>query len=144
MGKSDFELSMEELRVVVRYAVASTQEVLPLFEQANSEDLRPRFATGAAWEFVHGAARTRLQRVTALDAHRAAKDVGRTAGEHTARAAGDAAAAARIQYAETDAEAAELLGESVRVRRSPELVHSLDDESVASLESVKHAVEIRS
>ena len=71
IGKSDFELSMDELRVVARYAVESAQEVLPLFEEANSVDLRPRLAIGAAWEFVHGAARTRLQRVTALDAHRA-------------------------------------------------------------------------
>ena len=68
MGKSDFELSMEELRVVVRYAVASTQGVLPLFEEANSEDLRPRLTIVAAWGFVRGAKRTTLQRVTARDA----------------------------------------------------------------------------
>ena len=59
------ELSMEEMRVVARYAVASAQEVLPLFEEVNSEDLRPRLAIRAAWDFVHGAARTTLQRVTA-------------------------------------------------------------------------------
>lgn len=49
IGKSDFELSMDELRVVARYAVESAQEVLPLFEEAKSEDLRPRLAIGAAW-----------------------------------------------------------------------------------------------
>lgn len=97
MRKSDFELSMEELRVVVRYAVASTQGVLPLFEQAKSEDLRPRLTIVSAWDFAHGAKRTTLQRVTARDAHRAAKDVAGAAGEYAAPAAGDAAAvAARI------------------------------------------------
>ena len=98
MGKSDVKLSMEELGVVARYAVKSTQEVLPSFEEANSEDLRPRLANGAAWGFVRGAKRTTLQRVTARDAHRAAQDVAGAAGKHAARAAGDTATvAARIQ-----------------------------------------------
>ena len=48
VGKSDFELSMEELGAVAQYAVESTQEVHPSFEEANSEDLRPRLANGAA------------------------------------------------------------------------------------------------
>ena len=68
-----FELTTDELRVVARYAVEGAQEVLPLFEEANSEDLRPRLAIEAAWEFANGAARTKLQRVAAVDAHRAAK-----------------------------------------------------------------------
>ena len=94
---------------------------------------------------MRGAKRTTLQRVTAQDAQRAAKDVAGAAGEHAARAAGAAVSvAARIQYAQADAEAAELFGESVRVRRTPELVQSIADEGVASLESVRHAVEIRS
>lgn len=114
-------------------------------EEVNSEDLSPCLANGAAWEFVHGAKRTTLQRVMARDAHRGGGNVAGAAGWDAARAAGDAAGdTARIHYAETDAEAAELLGESVRVLRSPELVQSLDDESVASLESVRYSVGIRS
>ena len=54
---------------------------------------------------MRSAKRTTLQRVTARDAPRAAKDVAGAAGEHAARAAGDpTAVAARIQYAGADAE----------------------------------------
>ena len=87
---------MDELRVVAHTQWRTLRKCFPFFEEANSEDLRPRLAIQVVWEFVHGAARTALQRVTALDAHRAAKDVAGTAGEHAARAAGDAAAAAYL------------------------------------------------
>ena len=95
-GPDDFELTMDELRVVARFAVESAQEVLPLFEEVVPDDPRPRAAIEAAWTFAYGAARTKLQRVTALDAHRAAKDVASEAAQHAARAAGDAAAAAYL------------------------------------------------
>lgn len=50
----------------------SAKSVLPVFEAGHPEDRRPRAAIEAAWAFAHGAARTNLQRVAALDAHRAA------------------------------------------------------------------------
>jgi hypothetical protein len=92
----DFELIMDDLRVVARYAVESAQGVLPLFEDAYPGDPRPRAAIEAAWAFVNGAPRTRLQRVTAMDAHRAAKEAASEASKHAALAAGDAAAAAYL------------------------------------------------
>jgi hypothetical protein len=95
-GPGDFELSMEELRVVARYAVVSAQEVLAIFEADRPGDRRPRAAVEAAWTFIDGAPRSKLQRVTALDAHRAAKDATTAAARAAARAAGDAAAAAYL------------------------------------------------
>ncbi|WP_106399951.1 putative immunity protein [Actinocorallia populi] len=92
----DFELTMDELRVVARYVVESAQEVLPVFEEAVPGDSRPRAAVDAAWEFVNGAKRTRLQRVTSLDAHRAAKEAGTETARLAARSAGDAASAAYL------------------------------------------------
>ncbi|MGW0176265.1 putative immunity protein [Rhodococcus sp. NPDC003322] len=92
----DFELTIDDLRVVARFAAESAGDVLPVFEAAVPGDRRPRAALDAAWEFVHGANRTRLQRVTALDAHRAAGDAGTEAARLAARAAGDAAAAAYL------------------------------------------------
>jgi hypothetical protein len=53
-GSGDFELTMDELRVVARYAVESAQEVLPLFERADPEDPRPGAAVAAAWKFANG------------------------------------------------------------------------------------------
>ncbi|MFG2227698.1 putative immunity protein [Streptomyces sp. NPDC048644] len=95
-GAGDFELTMEELRVVARYVVESAQEVLPVFEEAVPGDPRPRAAVDAAWEFVNGARRTTSQRVTALDAHRAANEAPTETTRLAARAAGDAAAAAYL------------------------------------------------
>ena len=95
-GTGDFELTTDELRVVARYAVESAQEVLPIFEGVSPEDLRPRAAIDAAWVFVNGGPRTRLQRVAALGSHRAAKEVDNEAARHAAQAAGDAAAAAYL------------------------------------------------
>jgi hypothetical protein len=92
----DFVLTMDELRVVARYAVESADEVLPLFERERPGDRRPRSAVDAAWVFVNGAARTRLQRVAAVDAHRAAREASTEAATYAARAAGDAASAAYL------------------------------------------------
>ncbi|WP_416344507.1 putative immunity protein [Isoptericola peretonis] len=44
--------------------------MLPEFERAHPHDLRPRAALDAARAFADGAPRSRLQRVTSLDAHR--------------------------------------------------------------------------
>ncbi|MGW3008351.1 putative immunity protein [Streptomyces sp. NPDC001219] len=95
-GTGDFELTTDELRAVARYAAESAQDVLPVFEEALPGDPRPRAAVDAAWEFVNGARRTTLQRVTSLDAHRAAKEADTEAACLAARAAGDAAAAAYL------------------------------------------------
>jgi hypothetical protein len=92
----DFDLTMDELRVVARYVVRHAEDVLPVFEQAVPDDPRPRAAIEAAWAFVNGARRTRLQRVTSLDAHRAARSAPSEAARLAARSAGDAASAAYL------------------------------------------------
>lgn len=92
----DFELTMDELRVVAGYVVRHAEDVLPVFEQAVPDDPRPRAAIGAAWAFINGADRTRLQRVTSLDAHRAARSAPSEAARLAARSAGDAASAAYL------------------------------------------------
>lgn len=93
---NDFELTMAELRTVARFAAESAQQLLSAFEAVAPDDRRPRAALDAAWIFVDGAPRTNLQRLTALDAHRAAKDVRTETGQLAARACGDAAAAAYL------------------------------------------------
>lgn len=96
IGPGDVALTMEDLRVVARYAVESAEAVLSLFEERHPDDRRPRAAIEAAWTFVEGAERSRLQRVTALDAHRAAKEAVAEAATDAAHSAGDAAAAAYL------------------------------------------------
>jgi len=92
----NFELTDDELRAVARYAAVSAQDVLAVFEGACPDDSRPRAAVNAAWLFVRGAPRTRLQRTAALDAHRSAKDAPTESARLAAQAAGDAAAAAYL------------------------------------------------
>jgi hypothetical protein len=92
----DFALTTDELRVVARFVAESAQDVLPVFEEAVPGDRRPRAAVDAAWEFVGGARRTRLQRVTSLDAHRAAAEAPSEIARLAARSAGDAASAAYL------------------------------------------------
>ena len=95
-SQGDFGLTLDELRVVARYAAESAQEALPIFEADRSDDPRARAAIDAAWVFVHGAPRTKLQRTVSLEAHRAAKEATTPAAHAAARAAGDAAAAAYL------------------------------------------------
>lgn len=92
----DFELTAAELRVVVRFALAGAEPLLPRFEAVAPDDPRPRSAIEAARVFVEGAARSRLQRAAATDAHRAARQVDDEVATLAARAAGDAAAAAYL------------------------------------------------
>lgn len=92
----DFELTMDELRAVARYVAESAQSVLPTFESAHPGDERPRAAVEAAWTFADGAPRTKLQRVAALEAHRAAYGAATEEARLAARSAGDAAAAAYL------------------------------------------------
>jgi hypothetical protein len=92
----DFPLTMDELREVARYVAGSAEGVLPVFEENVPGDPRPRAALDAAREFAGGARRSRLQRVTSVDAHRAAREAGTEAARLAARSAGDAASAAYL------------------------------------------------
>ncbi|WP_413783719.1 putative immunity protein [Mycolicibacterium peregrinum] len=65
---------MDELRVVARFVTETAEEVLSVFEDAHPDDPRPRAAVVAARRFVDGAHRSRAQRVSSLDAHRAAAE----------------------------------------------------------------------
>jgi hypothetical protein len=117
----DFALTMDELRVVARYAVESAQEVLPLFEEDRRDDRRPRAAVEAAWAFARGAPRTNLQRITALDAHRAAKDATTRAAGAAARAAGDAASAAYLHPLAKATQVGHILRATAHAARAAEL-----------------------
>ncbi|MEU8777383.1 putative immunity protein [Streptomyces sp. NPDC048606] len=133
----DFELTMDELRVVARYVVESAQEVLPVFEAGNPDDPRPRAAVDAALRFADGARRTALQRVTSLDAHRAAKEAATEAERLAARAAGDAAAAAYLHPIARATQVGHILRGAACAARVAELVAGDDPE--VGLRSIEEA-----
>jgi hypothetical protein len=126
IGSGDFELRLDEIRIVARYAVEAAQEVLPLFEQSDPNDERPRAAVDAAWTFVEGANRTKLQRVTALDAHRSAKDATNECAKHAAHAAGDAAAAAYLHPLAQATQVGHILRAAAHAARAAELAADND------------------
>lgn len=121
IGPGDFELTMDELRAVARYAAASAQEVLPLFEESHPGDSRPRAAVEAALVFAGGAPRTKLQRTASLDAHRAARDAADGAARHAARSAADAAAAAYLHPLARATQVGHILGAAAHAARAAEL-----------------------
>jgi hypothetical protein len=90
-----FELTMNELREVARFAAQGAQEVLGV-SNAPAPRIGARELPSRQLGSANGARRTRLQRVAALDAHRAAKDARTEAARHAAHAAGDAASAAYL------------------------------------------------
>ena len=132
----DFELTTDELRVVARYVAEAAVEVLPVFETACPGDPRPRLALDAAWEFVGGARRTKLQRVTSLDAHRSAKEAPSEAARLAARSAGDAASAAYLHPLADAAQVGHILRAAASVARIAEL-----SEPGAAVASLDRAVE---
>ncbi|WP_051264762.1 putative immunity protein [Nakamurella lactea] len=92
----DFELTTDELRVVARFVTQHAEDVLAVYEEAVPDDPRPRDAIDAAWVFVNGANRSRLQRVASMEAHRAAAAAPSEPARLAARSAGDAASAAYL------------------------------------------------
>ena len=127
---SDFEVTMDELRAIVRYAVACAQPALVVFVKACPEDPRPAAALEAARLFGDGVARARLQRTAASDAHRAAKEAPTQAARHAADAAGDAAAAAYLHPLAKATQVRHILGAAAHAARAAELARG-DDPVVA-------------
>ena len=124
----DVLLTADELCVVTRFAVESAEPVLALFEEVRPDDARPRAAVEAAWAFVDGAPRSRLQRLSAADAHRASKDAPVYAAAFAARAAGDAAASAYLHPLADSAQVGHILRASASAARAAELAAGDDPE----------------
>lgn len=129
----DFELTHDELRVVARYVATSARDVLPLFERASPDDPRPRAALDAAWEFIDGAHRSKLQRVTSLDAHRAAAQAPNEVSRLAAQAAGDAASAAYLHPIAKAHQVGHILRAAANAARIAEIEAEEDPAAAAKL-----------
>ena len=122
----DFGLTTDELRAVARFAADCAQPVLELFHKVSADDPRPAAALDAARAFANGAARSKLQRTTAADAHRAAKEAPTEAASHAALAAGDAAASAYLHPLADATQVRHILGAAAHAARSAELAYGGD------------------
>lgn len=134
MGTADFDLTMDELRAVVRYAADCAQELLPDFEDAAPRDPRPRDAIDAARLFEGGAPRSNLQRTAAFASHRAAKGVSEETAQLAALACGDASAAAYLHPIARASQVGHILRAAACAARVAELrTGILDGDVVRSL-----------
>lgn len=127
----DFELTADELREVARYVAESAGDVLCHFERVMPDDDRARAAIEAAWEFINGAPRSRLQRVTAMNAHRAARAAPTESARLAAQAAGDAAAAAYLHPIAQDHQVGHILRAAANAARIAE-IEAADDPDVGA------------
>ncbi len=122
----DFGLTMDELRAVARFAVACAEPSLVLFGKVCPDDPRPAAALTAGRVFGDGAARSRLQRTAAADAHRAASQAPTEAARYAALAAGDAAAAAYLHPRAKATQVRHLLGAAAHAARAAEAARGDD------------------
>lgn len=124
--QGDFELTMDELRAVARFAHDCALPVLALFENECPDDPRPAAALEAARLFADGAPRTALQRTTATAAHQAGREAPTEAARHAAFSAGDAAASAYLHPLAKATQVRHILGAAAQAARAGELAYEND------------------
>ncbi|MEV6391330.1 putative immunity protein [Nocardia xishanensis] len=118
------ELSMAELREVTGYALACAEPLLAIFERDCPDDPRPRAVLDEARRFAAGGKRTKALRVTALEAHRAARaaaEMRYEAAADAARAAGHAGAAAYLHPLAKATQGGHILMSAAHAARALEL-----------------------
>ncbi len=92
--KEYFELKIESLRILGGWAADCAERVLPIYEELNNADARPREAINGIRVFADGGKRNAKLRVLALDAYRASLETKDLAASAAAQAASLAAASA--------------------------------------------------
>ena len=120
------KLSLDDRRLVGRWAAECAERVLPLFEVKAQTDARPREALEGICAFTSGGKRTARLRTLALAALVAAREVGDPAAAAAARAAGLAAATAYMHALATIDQAKHALGPPTYAARARELAAAGD------------------
>ncbi|WP_317447214.1 putative immunity protein [Streptomyces collinus] len=131
-------LSKQDLRAVAAFAAACAETVLDVFEADRPDDMRPRDAVGAAWEFARGGERGKALRDTAWAALKAAGSAGTAAAREAAWAAMSAAGSAYLHPLARPTQVKHILGAGAHAARAAELVAG-DDRAVGA-ESLERTV----
>lgn len=126
----DFQLTMDELRAVARFALECAHPALVLFTRACPDDGRAAAALEAARVFADGAPRSRLQRTAAAAAQRAGQESPSEAARFAAYAARDASAAAYLHPLAKATQVRHILGAPAHAARAAEVARG-DDPVVA-------------
>ncbi len=124
-------LTRQELRTVTAFAAECAEAALAIFEADRPDDVRPRDAIDAAWEFARGGERGKALRDTAWAAMRAGKDADTLAAREAAQAAMAAAGAAYLHPLAKATQVKHILGAAAYAARAAELVAG-DDRTVGT------------
>lgn len=133
----DFALTVDELRLVTRFAADSAEGVLASFEAVHPSDGRPRVAIETALQFVNGAPRSNRLRTAAWEAHRAAQQTSDEIARHAAIAAADAAAAPYLHPIERGTQVGHILRAAANAAYIAEL--RADGDTTAATSSIQSA-----
>ncbi|MGN7919617.1 putative immunity protein [Lysobacter sp. 22409] len=120
-GKIEIPLSEDELRQIALFAAACARRVLPIFEAARPNDLRPRDAIAEAEAFAAGDKRKATLRACAWAAYAAARETKDASAANAAHAASHAAAAAYLHPLASPHQVKHVLGAAVHQALALEL-----------------------
>jgi hypothetical protein len=143
--KEYFDLSIETLQILGRWAADCAERALPFFEELNNGDARPRDAIAGIRVFADGGKRNAKLRVLALDAYRASLETKDPAASAAARAASLAAASTFTHPFVDVNQAKHILGAAAYAALAVELKNNndpqfADDEVRRAVDSVQKEI----
>ena len=124
--KEYFEIKIEELQSLGKWAADCAERALSIYESIESEDNRPRNAITGIKDFSNSGKRTNHLRKLALDAYRASLETKNTAASAAAQSASLAAASAYTHPFKDLKQSKHILGPAVYSAFAIELSNNLD------------------
>ena len=124
--KEYFEIKIEELQSLGKWAADCAERALSIFESIENEDKRPRNAINGIKDFSNSGKRTNHLRKLAMDAYRASLETKDTAASAAARSASLAAASAYTHPFKDINQSKHILGPAVYSAFAIELHNRLD------------------
>jgi hypothetical protein len=124
--KDYFEINMEELQSLGKWAADCAERALAIYESIEHEDNRPRNAINGTKDFSSTGKRTNHLRKLALDAYRASLETKDTAASAAAQSASLAAASAYTHPFKDINQSKHILGPAVYSAVAIELYNELD------------------
>jgi hypothetical protein len=124
--KEYFEIKIEELQSLGKWAADCAERALSIYENGKSEDNRPRNAINAIKDFSNSGKRTNRLRKLAMDAYRASLETNGMAASAAAKSASLAAASAYTHPFKDINQSKHILGPAVYSAFAIELSNNLD------------------
>jgi hypothetical protein len=139
--KEYFDLSIKTLQILGRWAADCAERALPIYEELNNADTRPRDAIKGIRDFSDNGKRIAKLRVLSMDAYRASRETKNTAASAAAQSASLSAASAYTHPFLDVNQAKHILGPAAYAAQAIE-IKNLNDAAYGDAEvqwAIKHA-----